>query len=421
LGYTIGMCSFCLTSQGIKRGVIIALFVFLTGCSPEEKSPPVEWEPPDTGSQDSGADTETGTDTGSDTGNSVPEAVEAVIEHDAPILGSCTRIDEESGGNPAVFYIDDQLFAFYTEGQDYSSPLFLRTSSLDTLDFSEPTSLLYGARNVDLIREDEKLKVLATRQFYTVLLESEDGIEWQEVQNIAPDEPTYNCSDFPPARFFRGGNQTDYLLMGNEYNTGIFGCTSRIFFARKTDKLWEVPHKIAQGNAIFGFQSEELLTVVSTFGVYSSEDEGETFAELKGGENTSNQLRGSGAAWTGEHLILVQSYNYANQYAIAAVFSEDGGATWDRRVILQSNSNLMGSPVIAADSDSLVVGWIAGGKIFGMTSPDGGKTWSDTETLDDLPPGTGASSMALAITGSQIAVMYKAEGVHLCLATGSQG
>jgi len=346
-----------------------------------------------------------------------PQIVDAEITHPAPQRTGCIRLDEGEGegDHPALFAIRDQWFAFFTEGiSNETAALALRVSVPDPVDFGPPVSLLYGAASIDLVDEGGRLLALASRMLYAVMLESDDGSAWTELGNIAPDEPPYDCEGYPPALFFRSETLIGHLAMGNDYNTGIFGCTDRLFFSTRTDTGWQVPRQVGDGDAVFGFDGEGRLTLVSTFGVYTSTDEGATFDEIPGGDTTATQIRGSGGAWVGGRLVLVQTYNYANENVIAVLMSDDSGASWPLQVVLQRSGGIFGAPVVASDGESLAVAFWAPSGLEVMTSPDRGETWSEPGRFDDPDAGAAADGYSIAILGTRVAVLSSSNGIRFC-------
>ncbi len=378
-------------------------------------------------SKDSGSDSfedDTGTGIGNDGIDSAtpvekeppnPEVKEAVVQHSAPVVRSCTRMDAGEGANPSLFTVSDKWFAFFQEGGEYSSPLKVRQSDVFPVNFGEAVTLLHGARKVDLIQDGATLKALASRQFYAVLMSSDDGLDWQELGNIAPDEPTYNCEGFPPAKFFRTSGTVEHIVMGSDYNTGIFGCTKRIFVGNMQGDTWSVPKQVGKGDAVFAYEGRNQLTIVSTFSVYASLDDGMRFTELKGGDTTATQLEGTGATVTGQRLILAQTYNWANEYAITIVISEDEGATWTKRTVLQKSGNLYLTPIIEADEALVAVAWIAADAVWIMYSPDRGETWSSPGQFSNPTELSGIRNISLAVSSNSIAVMFQGDGVHFCI------
>ncbi len=419
------------TSFGIRPSLFTRLFALLfplflvlllaVSCAEREHAPPpAGYTPTDTGekSTDTTTDTDDDSGTSSDPEAGEPDLADAVIIHPALKVTECARVDQGDGDHPSLFAIGGEWFAFYTEGGEYSSPLEVRTSKIDSLSFGDPTTLLHGAREVDLILDDGRLTALAARQFYAVLLVSDDSSEWTELGNIAPDEPTYNCDGFPPAMFFRSSGSPRFIAMGNDYNTGIFGCTDRLFVAKKTADTWNVPIHSGKGDVVFAYQGSNQLTVVTTFGIYVSTDDGGTFSELKDGDTTASQLKGTGATSTDSRLNLIQTYDWANEYSIALVISDDEGTSWNERIILQKSNSPYFAPLIASDENRLAVAWIVSGAVWAMTSPDAGDTWSEPGRLTDPTSETGgASKLSIAVSGSHIGVLFAGEGIHACLAS----
>ncbi len=400
--------------------MIVALSM---GCSEPGHAPGPSFHPPDTGADadtDTDADTDADTDSGSgdtdtDTETYGPDIVEAVIAHPAPEATSCTRIDDGLGKHPTLSAIGDRWFAFYTEGEyNTESEVVLRTSPIDDPLFDEPVRLLMGAREVDIIDEGNRFLAMVSRMLYAVALESVDGVGWTELGYVAPDEPTYDCEGYPPVKISRGESPAGFVAMGHDYNTGIFGCTDRVFAAVAKDDFWEVPEQAGKGDVVFAYEGSSRLTVVSTFGVYTSIDKGETFSEFEDGDTTASQLKGTGATWTGSRLIITQSYNWANEYSIAAITSDDDGATWPTRIILTSGSSPIFAPIIASDGDQVVVAWIVSGAVWAMTSPDSGDTWSEPGKLSNPTEDSGASKLSIAVKETSIGILFAGDGVQFC-------
>jgi hypothetical protein len=195
----------------------------------------------DTGT-DTSADTgDGGSDTDSDTGGRDGDPVDAVIAHPALETDPCTRLDAGEGRFPNLFALKGSWYAFFAEGEHYDTlQLVMRSAAIGEEAFGDPTTLLHGAREVDLIERDGKLMALASRMLYAVALESEDGVEWTELGYVAPDEPTYNCEGYPPVRFARGQERPGFVALGHDLNTGVFGCYERTFVAEAAGDFWEI-------------------------------------------------------------------------------------------------------------------------------------------------------------------------------------
>jgi len=351
---------------------------------------------------------------GDDAGGSEVEIAEAVIVHPAPTLQACDRIDAGEGTPAGLYAVDQQWFAFYAEGFD-PPILNVRLSELSALDFGDARNVLAGATKADLIKDGTSLKAVASRQLYAVLLESDDGSEWTDVTNLAPDEPNYACEGYPPARLFRGASPVEFIAMGHDFNSGIFGCTERLFVSQRTGEQWNVPENAGKGDAVFAYHGTSQLTVISTSGVYATVDGGHSFSKQSGGDKTNEQLKGTGGAWTGSRLLLVQSYSFANEYAIALVISEDEGASWLKRVLLTTSTSPLFNPLLAASGERLAVTWNSSGKLWLMTSPDGGGTWSERGQFDDPNAAQAMSATSVAVSGSMLGVMGAADGVRVCI------
>lgn len=395
----------------------IALLAVICGCS-EEQFAYTSFGSEDAALADAGpAD---GNDGGGDSGPPGPELEPADIAHPEPAFSGCTRLDEGEGRPAGLFSYSGRWFAFFTEGLDYASPLNLRIAEAGEGRFGDSVRVLAGARQIDLVQQqDGSLLGLASRQLYAVLLESEEGLQWTELGNVAPDEPAYYCEGFPPARFFRAPGEVAYLAMGHDYNTGLFGCQDRLFVSSRQEDGWSMPEHIGSGDAVFGYQQGEHLILVSTFGIYLSDDGGASFSKQEAAGPTAFFLAGSGTAWIDGRLVLAQNRSLQEMQALVLLFGEQFGSSWPRGLILRSWKTSFNSPLVASDGDFIAVAWQQDAELWVMTSPDRGLSWSRPGLFQDTAAGSRAPyPVYLAVSGSRVALMALGEGVLVCLGAG---
>jgi len=358
----------------------------------------------------------------SDAAVAVPEGSTATnaanVSLPAPVVAECVRVDEGQGASPSLHAVAGRWFAFFTEGSGSVAPLNVRSAAIPGLAFGPASTLLYGATKVDLVDDGGLLRALASRQFYAVFLDSADGATWTEGSKLPTSEVDLLCDGFTPAIFARGSGPPAFVAAGRDYNTHIFGCAPEVLVAAMpAGNATASPVAIGKGYPVLALRSSTGLdTVAGTFGVYTSRDQGATFTEVPSGDTTADQIRGTSGAMANATMALAQSYSYgvANPNHIAVIFSDDGGSSWPRRVVLQKSGTYPGDPLIAADGDFLAVAWQTGGDIQIMTSPDRGATWSEPAVATP-PSDAGAAQLGgLAVSGTVVAIAATGGGVQIC-------
>lgn len=367
-----------------------------------------DWRPGDGGPSDGGM---SGCGTGGwdaavcprDAGPSgLRPAVPATFGADDLGKPACVRFDEPAPWQPQLFATDGKLYVIDTDPMADVPPLRVRVAATG-LSFGAPTTLLYGARRADLMQEGDKFRLLAARQFYAVAFESTDGVDWIEGQHVAPDEPTYNCEGFPPLAFFRGRTPARLLAMGNDYNSGVFGCSDRVFLSRRGSGSWDTPTQIGQGDVMFALDGERRQIVLTTLGALVSEDDGKNFARQP-------EVGGSGAAWTGARLVVADVHDGSSAGGVVVVFSDDEAKSWQAPVVLLAEP-VVAAPLIAADGATLAVAVALSDALVLTRSTDAGATWSKPRRLD-RPADTRLD--AVAVDGQRIAWLTTGGHYEVC-------
>ncbi len=186
----------------------------------------------------------------------LPDVVPAVRTPEMRNDVECTRVPGVTSfyAPPSLHVIDATVYVFSVDASEQTPRVLMHLSPLEPLAFGEPTTLLHGGHEVDLIAQGQTLRALVGRQFYTVELVSSDGLTFEEVQQVGPHEPTYNCEGYPPPRYFRGRQPAQLMVAGSDYSTGLFGCYERVF----------------------AHQGASHASIVTTLGVLQSRDDGES-------------------------------------------------------------------------------------------------------------------------------------------------
>lgn len=306
---------------------------------------------------------------GGGTSSPLPPATAAQLTRAQRTDMQCTTLAATAGFyTPASLYaIGGDIYVFSVDSSEAVPRVLMHRGALDTLTFAPADTLLYGARKVDLVDEGGTLRALVARQFYAVELSSTDGVTFEETQNVGPNEPTYNCEGYPPARYFRGRTPSELLAMGNDYNTGLFGCYERVFVGRRKDGAWSVPVEVGRGHVVFAFQGEKRAMIFTTLAVLESLDDGESWQAITG-------LDASGAAYTGRQLVLIRPHGTPVD-GIAVAYSDDDGTSWARQQRLLPDLPY-GDLLIGSDGENLAVAMATSSEIVLTASTDEGATWS---------------------------------------------
>jgi len=304
-------------------------------------------------------------------GPTLPSVEPAQRASDARGEAKCAAVPGVTGfyTPPSLHAIGDSVYVFSVDASEPVPQVLVHVSGLDPLDFGEPSTLLYGAHEVDLIAQGDQLRALAARQFYAVEMVSSDGLTFEESQQVGPHEPTYDCEGYPPARYFRGRDPVQMLVVGSDYNTGLFGCYERVFVGRRQGNAWAEPVEVGRGDAIFAYQGQAMSTLVTSLGVLQSADDGQTWSPVAG-------LMAAGGAFTGERLLLIRLVGEG----VAVLESRDQGETWTRQIgVLEDVA--YGGAFIAADGPHVSVAVATAQELVLSTSDDDAETWTDPKRL----------------------------------------
>lgn len=301
----------------------------------------------------------------------LPEGEPARRANDPRGEVECTAVPGVAGfyTPPSLYVIGDSVYVFSVDASEQVPEVLVHTSSLAQLGFGEPSTLLYGAHEVDLIAQGDELRALVGRQFYTVEMASSDGVTFEESQQVGPHEPTYNCEGYPPPRYFRGRDPAELLVVGSDYNTGLFGCYERVFVGRRQGAAWAEPVEVGRGDAIFAYQGQARATIVTSLAVLQSADDGETWTPIDG-------LMAAGGAFTGSRLVLLR----ATGAGMLALQSRDEGESWSQETVVLEDP-AYGGAWIAADGPQVSVAVATAKELVLSTSFDDTETWTEPKRL----------------------------------------
>ena len=319
-------------------------------------------------------------------GSRLPAVEDAVRTEDSRSAIDCTSVPGFTSfyAPPSLHVIGDTVYVFSVDSSEQVPRVLAHISTLEAFAFGEPTTVIHGARPMDLIAQGDELRGLAGRQFYTVELASTDGATFEEAQQIGPHEPTYNCEGYPPPHYFRGRDPAELLVVGSDYNTGLFGCYERVFVSRREAGAWAEPVEVGRGDAIYAYQGDARALIVTTGAVLESVDGGATFTAVAG-------LDAAGGAFTGSRLVLAR----AVPDGVLALESEDDGETWLRQTRVLTEPSY-GGALIAADGPALAMLVASATELVLSASFDDAATWTEPERL---PRADGQRLLGLAQSG----------------------
>jgi photosystem II stability/assembly factor-like uncharacterized protein len=192
--------------------------------------------------------------------------------------------------------------------------------------------------------------------------------------------------------------------MGNDIHDGIFGCHPRVFLARRDGSAWTTPVQIGEGEVLFAFDGERRVVVLTTFGAWISDDDGESFVRRA-------EVNGSGAAWTGKRLVVARVHDGIGGGA-AVVFSEDEGENWNAPRVLLAEPT-WAAPFVASDGANLVLAVALQDAIVLTRSADHGDTWTKPHRVARAP---GEELAGVAVAGHRVGWLLVGDRYRVCTA-----
>jgi hypothetical protein len=349
-----------------------------------------------TGRRDAGADAggpgpDATTAQPSDASNAslLPQVVSAEHDPERRTRLECVDVPGVTGfyTPPSLHAVGDRVYVASVDSTDVTPRVLLHAAPIDALEFGEPTTLLYGARPVDLIAEGQTLRALAGRQFYTVeLLSTDGGATFSEPLTLGPHEPTYNCDGYPPPRYFRGREPVQLAVVGSDFNTGVFGCYERLFVARAGDAGWTEPVEVERGDAVFAFQGQQRAWIVTTLATLRSDDDARTWSP----EPSLDPV--AGGVFTGAQLALARW----DATGALVLESDDDGLSWhsQTRVI---EGQAPGGVFIANDGASVSLAAAMATELVFSTRFETDGAWSEPTRIEH---GGARRLLALAQSGA---------------------
>jgi len=328
------------------------------------------------------------------------------IVHPAPKSLGCERVDAADGRSPNVFYINQRWYVTYSEWSEEFPWLYVRSRGVNDDSWSEPETVAYGVSEATMSADGDTLLLMAVRQFYKVEFSKTPGDDnWIEGSKI-PNEKTYICDGYEPAHYLTGKDGHNWVVTSFDYNTGIFGCTTNVWLAHRNESGFDEPKQIGNGEAVGGVLNGSNMLLAGVH-MYLSENGGETFSKLKGGDKTNDQIRGEGLAQSESKILAIQTYNYANKQNLVILESEDFGKSWPVKLIVKQDTLHTYKPKLSADGKDVVAAWFEQNSptVQLITSPDGGEKWSATlELAPDPNVSVAQDHLSLAMNGKRIAV-----------------
>ncbi|MDD5011926.1 MAG: sialidase family protein, partial [Phycisphaerae bacterium] len=384
--------------------------------------------PDDGGVSDTGEDA--GTDDGGvsdsgvqDTGGGL-EGEPANITLPAPSVSAPVRMDVQEGTHPSVFYTADKSFLFYND-IDQTQPderlLYLRRANIGTADF-EPQRIVNNSDcyGVDMIKDGTEYKITTAAGPVMLLFKSQNnGDSWQFIKSFYSSDGA--CGTNYTSYFFRPVMPELKIAVSFSYRS-LFGCVDQMHYISFKDGNWSADKKISGGVPSGAYEMPGKLTAGSSFGVFYSEDNGGIWTEVKGGDLTKYQIEGTAMRMDDQNrLYLVQTYGYANKEYLALLISEDGGVTWNRKIILDESNYIIVEPIMDISGGDIVVTWRKSkdGRIqgsyyhydaFAMYSKDYAESWSPPLDISENPDDRNLGGLAVAARNGEASIAYSETG-----------
>ncbi len=337
------------------------------------------------------------------------EGVPAAVDLPAPQTAECLQIGEGEGTRPAVFGVGGEWHVFRLTGEDNLNALMHHRAPVDDPVFDEGEPSVYAAAAADL-REEENgaLRLLAVRETYKFeVLRDTEGAWSQEVARMVSEDGRTICPGWEPALFASGDPDLRFLTF--DYDTGIFGCGSKVYLADAGEGERPALRMIGLGWTGGAYRRDGVILITSGW-IYRSEDDGGSFVKLQGGDDTATSAGATGLASFGDKVLLLGTAGYASVQSLYVLVSRDGGRSITERVILDSGGALdyYFSPAIASEDDDGAVVWTTGDYdgAYAMVTPDAGETWSELAFFSAPVPETGRP-FRLAVHQGRFAFVFE--------------
>ena len=315
----------------------------------------------------------------------------APLSWSTPVL-----VADSTAQDPALQIRDDeQLHVTYhvPDPEDVSQgTLYWVALDGDPLAPSEPITMAANAHAATWLHDGQHIDAAVAGWAQTTLLSSDDGGQsWSTVDGVAATNSNL-CTSRLPSALIRNDSDQLCLAFGYDYDNSLFGCGPQAKWAVLQDGAFTEPAGMGLGAPVGAFAHDGGRLVVPTnFGVYTSDDWGQLFSQVPGGDTTRDQVEGTSAIQRPDGAVwLTTGYNWANEYHISVVASDPSGHDWTSPyLVLERTEQQVFEPRIADDGNAVVVCWTGAYESQGSrvlqcrVSRDDGVTWSASAPVFD--------------------------------------
>lgn len=361
------------------------------------------------GDDDTGSDDDTTEDPTPDTGGEPLSWSTPALVADSTAVDPSLQIRDDEEAH-ATYYLPDP------EDDAHGTLVWVALEGAG-LTAAEPVAMADDAHAAHWLYDGAHIDTAVSRWSQTTLLSSDDGgLSWSVVDGVVATNSNLCTSRLPSALFRCDGGEL-CLAFGYDYDNSLFGCGPQTHWAVLNDGEFGEPGSVGLGAPLGVFAvSGDRLVVPTNFGVFTSDDGGQMFSEVPGGDSTQDQVEGTSAVQRSDGAVwLATGYNWANDYHISVVASDPAAEDWTSPyLILEQSGQQVFEPRIADDGAAVVVCWTGVFESMGnrvlqcRASRDDGVTWSErAPVLGELGQ---VSQYALDAAGGRVAVIARVSG-----------
>lgn len=342
------------------------------------------------------------------------------------------RVDENGGGaKPSIFYDPSGDLRIFYNVKGLPIKLMSRKRPAGQNNFNAESFVYNNGYHIDLNYAGGNIIDAAISLGNVIVLRSVDnGSTWSFVRTYSGGNNIGTFPNYNPLSLYEDAGELR-LVYTYEEDSFIFGSHGEIYSAVRTDGVWGAAKNI-EGGIVRGVkETGNNVGIISSEGVYYSDDNGATYDLRGGGATIPTFLKASDSAVRSDgRMYLLRTYSYGldpGQH-ISFSYSDDNGNTWSEQlIVVEANDDYYLDPKLIVEDNTLVAIWqnyVSPNKKQELNmsySVNNGTTWSVPETILSLSGDNEMEyfqSFDIASDGNNISVLYSVkdtdrQGVYL--------
>ncbi len=334
------------------------------------------------------------------------------------------RVDGVEGGTADLLIQDPQTaYVFYSDlwqpDSEHAS-LYVRVIEGSSLDLAEPVDIATDAYTPRPVWVGSEIHLTANQMYQTFYAVSEDGgATWAQVDAVA-NTNSGGCFEALPSRLAFTPQGQAVLALGYVDHNAVIGCVDKARIAWLEDDEWTAPMAVGshQPAGIVFWDDDQVLYPTSS-ALYRSDDGGETFAEIPGGDTSQERVCGSDMIVLDDGTVLLsRAYSWGEGHNLVLARGDPSTLQWDYAwVRLLETEHYIQELVIDRHEDTIVVAWLESRSDeiidhyyrlegFSRISYDLGATWSEESQLTVSTSGEQIGDLAVAAGEGRVLAAY---------------